>query len=192
MTSRYYKEKGWDAASERTVVNLKEFNNGLLAHGSESKPQVSITGYHIAHIKTPVKDSTHCRDIEPATQIQRNSRIYKGSRKHTHTHKCVPDVRHCLGWLVDMRSGYTTSVWMSCRGLRDWGETGALQPQLFIHGGGGGGEDLCVSCWKPHMCVWSCGTERAKHVSHTCLISTEWAHVNESVGPVKSFQIHTW
>lgn len=86
MTSRYYKEKGWDAASERTVVNLKEFNNGLLAHGSESKPQVSITGYHIAHIKTPVKDSTHCRDIEPATQIQRNSRIYKGSRKHTHTH----------------------------------------------------------------------------------------------------------
>lgn len=73
MTCHYHQGKSSDEASETTLVNLKEFNK-LAAHGSESKLQLSITGYYIAHIKTPTLDNMHGRNTTSHTRLQ--------------THKC--------------------------------------------------------------------------------------------------------
>lgn len=91
------------------LVNLEEFNDGLPARGSESKLQMSITAYYIAHMKGAT------RTVETRNPPRKCPQTHKYSDTRictTHTHKCAPDVHHCLGWLVDMtvRSGYTTFV----------------------------------------------------------------------------------
>lgn len=49
------------------LVNLKEFNNRLAAHGSDSKLQLSITGYYIAHIKTNGRNTTSHTHVHRTT-----------------------------------------------------------------------------------------------------------------------------
>lgn len=83
----YYKEKHSDEVSEKMLVNLEEFNDRLLAHGSDSKLLMSITRYYIVQIKTPTKDT--CLTKGPKTNNYRE------------THRSTNVFKMCVIALVD-------------------------------------------------------------------------------------------
>lgn len=89
----YYKEKQSDEVSEKMLVNLEEFNDRLLAHGSDSKLQMSITGYYIAQIKTQAKDTGLTKG--PKTNN------YGETHRSTKTHANTNVFKMCVTVLVD-------------------------------------------------------------------------------------------
>lgn len=91
----------------RCLLSSKYLTTGYPAHGSEN--ELLLYPSHEKGLHALQRHAIRHTYVHRPHEYS-NTRIHK-----TQAHKWVPDVRHCLGWLVDVtvRSSYTTSAWMS-------------------------------------------------------------------------------
>lgn len=129
-TLRYNKEKCSVEASEKMLVNLEEFNHRLSAHGSESKLQVSIPAYYIAHMKGATLSII--RTVETHNRPHKWPQTHKWSKTRVHT----TDTQTCsrcasLSWLAGRRDS-EKRLYNICADVIMRPNKLALQPHLFI------------------------------------------------------------